>query len=91
MGKLYTEQAERVLQYAKQAAEHLSHGYIGSEHLLVALLRENCIAKEVLQSNGVRAEKLDELIAQLITPGKSDRRKKIGNTPRLGYTKQQNH
>ncbi len=83
MGKLYTEQAERVLQYAKQAAEHLSHGYIGSEHLLVALLREDCIAKEVLQTNGIQAEKLDELIQQLITPQKSDRRKKIGNTPRF--------
>ena len=83
MGKSYTEQAERVLQYARQAAEHLSHGYIGSEHLLVALLREECVAKEVLQENGIRAEKLDELIAQLITPGKSDRRKKIGNTPRF--------
>ena len=83
MGKLYTEQAERVLQYARQAAEHLSHGYIGSEHLLVALLREECVAKEVLQANGIRAEKLDELIAQLITPQKVDRRKKIQNTPRL--------
>ena len=84
MGKFYTEQAERVLQYAKQAAEHLSHGYIGSEHLLVALLREDCIAREVLQTNGIQAEKLNELIEQLITPHKSDRRKKIGNTPRLG-------
>ncbi len=83
MGKLYTEQAERVLQYARQAAEHLSHGYIGSEHLLVALLREECVAKEVLQTNGIRAEKLDALIAQLITPQKSDRRKKIQDTPRL--------
>ncbi len=83
MGKFYTEQAERVLQYAKQAAEHLSHGYIGSEHLLVALLREECIAKEVLQGNGIRAEKLDELIAQLITPQKGNRRKKLQNTPRL--------
>ncbi|MBE5930317.1 MAG: ATP-dependent Clp protease ATP-binding subunit [Lachnospiraceae bacterium] len=83
MGKLYTEQAEQVLRYARQAAEHLSHGYIGSEHLLVALLREECVAKEVLQGNGIRAEKLDELIAQLITPQKGDRRKKIQNTPRL--------
>ncbi len=83
MGKLYTEQAERVLQYARQAAEHLSHGYIGSEHLLVALLREPCIAKEVLQANGLSAEKLDELIAQLITPQKGDRRKKLQNTPRF--------
>ena len=84
MGKLYTEQAEQVLRYARQAAEHLSHGYIGSEHLLVALLREECVAKEVLQNNGIQAEKLDELIAQLITPQKGDRRKKLQNTPRLG-------
>ena len=83
MGKLYTEQAERVLQYAKQAAEHLSHGYIGSEHLLVSLLREECIAREVLQENGLQAEKLNELISQLITPQKGDRRKKIQNTPRF--------
>lgn len=83
MGKLYTEQAERVLQYAEQAAVHLSHGYIGSEHLLVALLREECIAKEVLETNGLTAEKLDELIAQLITPQKSNRRKNLQNTPRL--------
>lgn len=89
MGKMYTEQAERVLQYARQAAEHLSHGYIGSEHLLVALLREECVAKEVLQENGIRAEKLDELIAQLITPQKSDRRKKIQNTPRLARVLEQ--
>ena len=82
MGKLYTEQAERVLEYAKQAASHLAHGYIGSEHLLVAFLREECVAKEVLQANGVKEEKLDELIAQLITPTKSDRRKKLQRTPR---------
>ena len=85
MGNLYTEQAERVLQYAEQAAEHLSHGYIGSEHLLVALLREDCIAGEILRENGIQTEKLDELIAQLITPQKSDRRKKIQNTPRLTH------
>ena len=83
MGKLYTEQAERVLYIAQQEAEKKSHGYIGSEHLLVALLREECIAKEVLQESGLQAEKLDELIAQLITPQRADRRKKLQNTPRL--------
>ena len=89
MAMLYTEQAERVLQYAKQAAEHLSHGYIGSEHLLVALLREECTAKEVLQTNGLRAEKLDELIYQLITPEKSDRRKKKEYTYRAAHILEQ--
>lgn len=83
MGKLYTEQAEWVLQYAKQAAQHLSHGYIGSEHLLVALLRQECVAQVVLQRNGIQAEKLDELIAQLITPEKGNCQRKLSNTPRL--------
>lgn len=83
MGMLYTEQAERVLGYARQAAEHLSHGYIGSEHLLVAFLREECVAKEVLYANGVKAEKLDELIAQLISPQGNRRKKNPENTPRM--------
>ena len=83
MGKLYTEQGARALQAAQQAAEKKFHGYIGSEHLLLALLEEECVAGEVLQGNGVHKEKLEELIAQLIAPQKSDRRKKIGYTPRM--------
>ncbi len=83
MGKLYTEQAKQVMQYAKQAAEYLSHGYIGSEHLLVALLEQECIAKEVLQENGVKAEKLHELIEQLITPQGGSNKKALQSTPRL--------
>lgn len=83
MGKLYTEQAKQVMQYAKQAAEYLSHGYIGSEHLLVALLEQECIAKEVLQENGVKAEKLHELIEQLITPQGGSRKKEVQGTPLL--------
>ncbi|MCH5272898.1 MAG: ATP-dependent Clp protease ATP-binding subunit [Lachnospiraceae bacterium] len=83
MGKLYTEQAKQVIRYAEQAAEYLAHGYIGSEHLLVALLEQECIAKEVLQSNGVRPEKLHELIDQLITPQGGSPKKALQSTPRL--------
>ncbi len=83
MGKLYTGQSEMVLQYAKQAAEHLTHGYIGSEHLLVAFLRVECIAGEVLRANGLMEGKLNELIEQLISPQKADRRKKMQNTPSM--------
>lgn len=89
MGKLYTEQAKQVMQYAKQAAEYLSHGYIGSEHLLVALLEQECIAKEVLQDNGVKAEKLHELIEQLITPQGGGHKKAIQGTPRLARVLEQ--
>lgn len=83
MGKLYTGQSEMVLQYAKRAAEHLTHGYVGSEHLLVAFLRAECIAGEVLRANGLLEEKLNELIEQLISPQKADRRKKMQNTPSM--------
>ena len=83
MGKLYTGQSEMVLQYAKRAAEHLTHGYVGSEHLLVAFLRAECIAGEVLRANGLLEEKLNELIEQLISPQKADRRKKMENTPSM--------
>lgn len=83
MGKIYTGQSEMVLQYAKRAAEHLTHGYVGSEHLLVAFLRVECIAGEVLRANGLLEDKLNELIEQLISPQKADRRKKMQNTPSM--------
>ena len=54
MGKLYTEQAERVLEYAKQAASHLAHGYIGSEHLFLGLIKEGTgVAAKALSEQGV--------------------------------------
>lgn len=81
----FTKQAQQVLDDAKAAANYLQHGYVGSEHLLVAILGDECAAKEVLTSNGVTSEKIQELIEQLITPQKSSRKKTIGYTPSLHH------
>lgn len=68
MSREYTKEAKEVIAYAKRAAVLLDHGYVGSEHLLVALLTVDSPARDVLTENGVEPEKLNELIAQLITP-----------------------
>ena len=71
MKQNYTKQAQKVLDNATKAAGYLAHGYIGSEHLLVALLDEENVAGAILTENGVESEKLGELIEQLISPKKA--------------------
>ena len=54
---------------AVEAAEELGHSYVGTEHLLIGLLREKSgVAARVLEDCGVRVEKVTELINQLIAP-----------------------
>ena len=37
----FTERAQNVLYYAKQSAQEFRHGYIGTEHILLGLLKED--------------------------------------------------
>ena len=68
----FTKKAETALQYAAEAAFELGHGNVGSEHILIGLLRtEDCIASSVLENNGVEEERVVEIINQLITPQKN--------------------
>ncbi len=55
LGELpYTSRAKKVLEFAMQEARELSHSYVGTEHLLLGLLREEKgIAAQVLNSLGV--------------------------------------
>jgi ATP-dependent Clp protease ATP-binding subunit ClpC len=58
-----SNECKRVLAYAAEEAERLGHQYIGTEHLLLGLLREDkCFAAELLRERGV---KLDALRAEL--------------------------
>jgi ATP-dependent Clp protease ATP-binding subunit ClpC len=58
LGELpYTSRAKKVLEFAMAEARELNHSYVGTEHLLLGLLREEKgIAAEVLQSLGVTLE-----------------------------------
>ena len=68
----FTEQAWTALRLATETAEDLGHNYVGTEHLLVGLLQEETgVAARVLDACGVKAEKVMELIEQLIYPNQS--------------------
>jgi ATP-dependent Clp protease ATP-binding subunit ClpC len=56
-----SNECKRVLAYAAEEAERLSHKHIGTEHLLLGLLREEkCFAAEILQERGLRLPMIRE-------------------------------
>lgn len=87
MHKPYTKQAEKVLELTTKAARRMEHNYIGSEHLLLGLLKEGTgVAACVLADAGMQEEHLVELIQDLIAPSSHvvvlDRR---GYSPRIQH------
>lgn len=69
MQKKLTRQAAAALKLARNAAESCKHTYIGTEHILVGLLKEQeGTAGRLLEEFGVEQEKLQELINSLIAP-----------------------
>ncbi len=67
--QIYTEKAEQALKLAKKVSAHLKHPYIGTEHILVGLLKVSSgAAGQVLEGAGVTEEALIHMIRQLIAP-----------------------
>ncbi|MBQ4058838.1 MAG: ATP-dependent Clp protease ATP-binding subunit [Lachnospiraceae bacterium] len=63
----YTKSANNALRYARKIALQLTQEYVGSEHLLLGLIKEkNGIAYAVLARNGVEEERLESLTSQLM-------------------------
>jgi ATP-dependent Clp protease ATP-binding subunit ClpC len=60
-----SNECKRVLAYAAEEAERLSHKHIGTEHLLLGLLREEkCFAAEILHERGLRLLAIREELAR---------------------------
>ena len=60
-----SNECKRVLAYAAEEAERLSHKHIGTEHLLLGLLREEkCFAAEILHERGLRLSNIREELAR---------------------------
>jgi len=60
-----SHECKRVLAYAAEEAERLSHKHIGTEHLLLGLLREEkCFAAEILHERGLRLAAIREELAR---------------------------
>lgn len=75
--------AQNALRYAQEEARTLGHGYVGSEHLLLGLLREqNGRASKLLCSAGFQIDSLRETVAKLVGVGASGCVPTQGLTPR---------
>ncbi len=71
MGKLpQTPRAKKVLEYAIEEARNLNHNYVGTEHLLLGLLREqDGVAAQVLVNLGLKLEEVREEVLNLLGAG----------------------
>ncbi|MDY6913594.1 MAG: ATP-dependent Clp protease ATP-binding subunit [Planctomycetota bacterium] len=96
MGKLpQTPRAKKVIEYALEEARNLSHNYVGTEHILLGLLREqDGVAAQVMMNLDLKLDDVREEVLQLLgagleptespagSPGKAGRRTK-SKTPAL--------
>jgi len=79
----FTEKAERAITLAQESAMQLGHNYVGTEHLLLGLVKEGSgIAARVLQGQGVTQEKILKEIDELIGRGETTGQQPLGFTPR---------
>jgi len=74
MGKLpQTPRAKKVIEYAIEEARALNHNYVGTEHILLGLLREQeGIAAQVLMGLGLKLEDLRQEVLSLLGAGVED-------------------
>src|SRR5947209_6505490 len=67
MYERFTDRARKVMQLANQEAQRLNHEYIGTEHLLLGLLREQeGVAAQVLMNLGLKLEDVREEVLNLL-------------------------
>jgi ATP-dependent Clp protease ATP-binding subunit ClpC len=91
MGKLpQTPRAKKVIEYAIEEARNLNHNYVGTEHLLLGLLREqDGVAAQVLMNLNLRLEDVREEVLNLL--GASEETEEVGSVmagePKKGKSK----
>ncbi|MEH2956481.1 ATP-dependent Clp protease ATP-binding subunit [Candidatus Merdisoma sp. JLR.KK006] len=84
MFETYTEKAKRALKEAGKISRELNQNYVGTEHILLGLLREkSCAASQLLTERKAEEEKILQLIQELISPEHTVQQKeRPGFTPR---------
>lgn len=79
----FTQKAANAIQFSIDVTGELKHNYIGTEHLLLGLLREpEGLASRVLEEHGVTEEKILRMIQQWIGEGNVDVADVVDYTPR---------
>ena len=79
----FSERARRVLSLAQEEAQRFNHNYIGTEHILLGLVREtDGVAAKVLSNLGVELNKVRSAVEFIIGRGERSNPGEIGLTPR---------
>ena len=79
----FSERARRVLSLAQEEAQRFNHNYIGTEHILLGLVRETeGVAARVLSSLSVDLSKVRSAVEFIIGRGEKPAQGEIGLTPR---------
>ncbi len=79
----FSERARRVLSLAQEEAQRFNHNYIGTEHILLGLVRETeGVAARVLANLGVDLNKVRSAVEFIIGRGERPTQGEIGLTPR---------
>jgi len=83
MFERFTDRGRRVVVLAQEEARLLNHNYIGTEHLLLGLVREgDGAAAEAIESLGISLEAVRQQVQQIIGRGKQEPSGHIPFTPR---------
>lgn len=83
MNGRFTEKAEKAINLSQESAMGLGHNYVGTEHILLGLVKEGSgIAARVLQSQDVTEDKVLREIEALIGHGDNNDGQPLGFTPR---------
>ena len=80
----FTERAQKVLVYAQEEAEQLKHGYVGTEHILLGILKEqDGVCKKSLNDMKISSDGVKKLVVEYEGEGDVEmRRNEIPLTPR---------
>jgi len=78
----FTQRARRVFVLAQEEAERMQHSYVGTEHLLLGLVREDGgVAGRVLRDLGVEPRKVEQLVEQMTHPGQRQPNARLDLSP----------
>jgi ATP-dependent Clp protease ATP-binding subunit ClpA len=73
-----SNECKRILAYSNEEAERLNHRHIGTEHLLLGILREEkCVAAEILHERGLRLVAIREELARSVPDSQAHERPSI--------------
>lgn len=80
----FTERAQKIIYFAQEEAHSLQHGYVGTEHILLGILKEEGgVAKKVLNESNIDLEKVKNLVIEYEGKGDTELYKnEIPLTPR---------